>query len=115
HSSGSSRAAIPVEFTRSQNRTVKCRRSPVMDAGRALFVTIAEASTSKDTPQESQNFAVSRLSAPHWEQRILHPVTMGAALWESPRLVRVATIEAAHLKGLLRASFITFSGMGTLG
>src|SRR5215469_1305077 len=85
-----------------------------MDSERALFPTIVGVSALRDAPQESQNFAVSRLSAPHWEQRIRPPVTTGTALrGKSPRLVMIGAVDAVHPKRLFRTSFITLRGMGT--
>ena len=87
-----------------------------MDSGRVLFPTIIGVSTLRDAPQESQNFAVFRLSAPHWEQCIFHPATTGAALHgKSPRLVMIGAVDAVHLKRLFQAPFITLCGMGTTG
>src|SRR6516164_351716 len=98
HSSGSSRAAISVEPTRSQNNTVRCRRSPPADAATGAVRAAAAAGAaspnaaphspqkrlpavvsaphlgqrfSSGAPQSSQNFLPTGLSLPHFEQRIL--------------------------------------------
>src|SRR5215472_4505679 len=98
HSSGSSRAAISVEPTRSQNNTVRCRRSPPADAATgAVPAASAGGTTSPNAvphspqklssgwlgaphlgqaatsgvPQLVQNLRPARLSRPHLEQRIL--------------------------------------------
>src|SRR5215469_12863786 len=99
HSSGSRRAAISVEPTRSQNNTVRCRRSPPAAAtmGEIPAAAAGTASpkaaphspqnlssgwfvaphlgqvTTSGAPQAAQNLRPSRLSLPHFEQRISPP------------------------------------------
>jgi hypothetical protein len=62
HSSGSIRDAISVEPTRSQNSTVKWRRSPVRGSA---FARAGE-TTSSDAPHCAQNRASGELSKPHF-------------------------------------------------
>src|SRR5215469_5465497 len=95
HSSGSSRAAISVEPTRSQNSTVRWRRSPSANVVTGGFAARAAGASNavphspqkrspgwfvaphlgqpmtSGAPQAAQNLRPSRLSLPHLEQRIL--------------------------------------------
>jgi hypothetical protein len=79
-----------VEPLRSANKAVTVLRSPSMLSGVALSVlgrkliafsgvcaSVSGDDLGRTEPQESQNFAVSRLLAPHFEQRIHHPLPMG--------------------------------------
>ena len=81
HSSGSSWLAIAVEPTRSQNSTVRWRRSPSgTSCGSPCLTTTGAAASSPDcgtavgwersAPQSPQNFLPAGFSAPHFAQRL---------------------------------------------
>src|SRR5262245_32967022 len=75
-SSGSNRAAISVEPTRSQKRTVSCRRSPTAPSppgGGAPCTPVTGGTTC--APHWSQNFAVGRSTA----EQLAHTRFSGAA------------------------------------
>src|SRR5262249_54935581 len=75
-----------VEPTRSQNSTLKCRRSPLLDAKVApLLAAVPGAARVRASPNDSQNLAVSRLSASHFEQRIKLPLRLWARLRKGER------------------------------
>src|SRR5260370_21468778 len=71
HCSGSSRAAIPVEPTRSQNSTVRWRRAPATSADSVGDDSEIGMLTSavRAAPHLPQKFDVGAFSAPHFRQR----------------------------------------------
>ena len=75
HCSGSSRAAIAVEPTRSQNSTVRCRRSPLRSAlcTDPVSETGVPIDESQGAPHSPQNFAAGAFSALHRGQRMRSP------------------------------------------
>ena len=54
-----------MEPTRSQNNTVKCRRSPTNETS-AGIPTVAGAAAASAAPQSAQNLALAGVSAPHF-------------------------------------------------
>src|SRR5438105_12671918 len=93
HSSGSSRAEISVEPTRSQKSTVRCRRSPpAAPITGAVSLAVAGAESPNAEPQSPQNLSPGWLVAPHFG----HGLTSGA-----PHLVqyfRPARLSLAHFE-----------------
>src|SRR5260370_15807271 len=70
HSSGSSRAVSIVEPTRSQNRIVRCRRSPDTSAVwiDGAIATAGSTGALSGVRHLPQKFALGEVSAPHFAQ-----------------------------------------------
>src|SRR5690242_7990536 len=85
HSSGSSCVAMLVEFTKSQNSTVRWRRCPSVDvAMTGAFAAPAELPSSSATPQSPQKCLPLGFSLPHLKQRMGSPVAQRLAPHLSP-------------------------------